>query len=126
MLFCVARYLEVVVVPCGVKGGLQVRMQPYAAGSFVAYSVGFPVVLATILIMNRKLIMEDQVCLLVVFKLSLYPQTGSRTPTGTTNLRMGCEMVTSPGDALVLIDSPESPPSPKRRHLGTRRPMPLS
>ena len=50
-------------MPCGQKGGIQLRLLPFAVGTFLAYSVGFPMALALILIKNHKLIMEDQVWL---------------------------------------------------------------
>jgi hypothetical protein len=57
----VCRYLEVVFVPCNKPGGMQLRMLPFAILAFMAYAVGFPLVLALILIRFRRLIMEDQV-----------------------------------------------------------------
>jgi hypothetical protein len=55
------RYLEVVFVQCNKPGGMQLRMLPFAITAFLVYSIGFPVVLAVVLIKYRRLIMEDQV-----------------------------------------------------------------
>ncbi len=55
------RYLEVVFVQCNKPGGMQLRLLPFAIATFMAYTVGFPLVLAIVLIRNRKLIVEDQV-----------------------------------------------------------------
>ncbi len=55
-------YLEVVFVPCGEPGGLQLHLLPLAIIAFMVYSVGFPTMLLYTLAKNRALIMEDQVC----------------------------------------------------------------
>ena len=55
------RYLEVVFVQCNKPGGMQLRLLPFAIGSFMAYTVGFPLILALVLIKYRKRIYEDQV-----------------------------------------------------------------
>ena len=57
---CRCRYLEVVFVQCNKPGGMQLRLLPFAIGSFMAYTVGFPLILALVLIKYRKLIYEDQ------------------------------------------------------------------
>ncbi len=46
---------------CNKPGGMQLRLLPFAIATFMAYTVGFPLVLAIVLIRNRKLIVEDQV-----------------------------------------------------------------
>jgi hypothetical protein len=48
-------------VQCNKPGGMQLRLLPFAIATFMAYTVGFPLVLAIVLIRNRKLIVEDQV-----------------------------------------------------------------
>ena len=39
---------------------MQQRLLPFAIASFMAYTVGFPLILALVLIKHRKLIYEDQ------------------------------------------------------------------
>ena len=46
---------------CNKPGGMQLRLLPFAIGSFLAYTVGFPLILALVLIKYRKRIYEDQV-----------------------------------------------------------------
>ena len=46
---------------CNKPGGMQLRLLPFAIGSFMAYTVGFPLILALVLIKYRKRIYEDQV-----------------------------------------------------------------
>ena len=58
---CFLRYLEVVFVQCNKPGGMQLRLLPFAISSFLVYTVGFPSILALVLIKYRNLIKEDQV-----------------------------------------------------------------
>lgn len=54
-------YLEVVFVPCGEEGGLQLFLMPFAVVLFLVYSVAFPIFLFFLLHNNRHTIMEDQI-----------------------------------------------------------------
>ena len=53
-------YLEVVFEECGVPGGLQMRLLPFAICTLLFYTVGYPSLVGYLLYKNRKAIMEDQ------------------------------------------------------------------
>ena len=53
-------YLSAVFVPCGVPGGVQMTLLPWAAIGVVVYIVGYPAMAGALLWRNRELIMEDQ------------------------------------------------------------------
>ena len=53
-------YLEVVFEECGVPGGLQMRLLPFAIIGLVAYTIGYPALVGLLLYKNRYKIMEDQ------------------------------------------------------------------
>ena len=54
------QYLQVVFVRCGT--GLQSRLMPIAVVYLLAYTIGYPLVVSYVVLKNRLLIMEDQVC----------------------------------------------------------------
>jgi hypothetical protein len=54
------QYLEVVFVPCYQPGGLHMRMLPQATLTFLAYTVGYPMLVAFILLKNSERVKEDQ------------------------------------------------------------------
>ena len=45
---------------CGLPGGIQMTLLPYAIVAFFVYTVGFPLLLGYLLYRRRELIMEDQ------------------------------------------------------------------
>ena len=54
-------YLQVVFPEeCGVKGGTQLTLLPYAIAGLVVYSFGYPLFIGSRLFKNRELVMEDQ------------------------------------------------------------------
>jgi hypothetical protein len=53
-------YLRSAGEPCGVAGGSQVTLVPWAAIALIVYSVGYPAALAGMWWRHRELIMEDQ------------------------------------------------------------------
>ena len=53
-------YLEVVFEECGVPGGLQMRLLPFAIIALLVYTLGYPSTVAWVLYKNREKIMEDQ------------------------------------------------------------------
>ena len=53
-------YLEVVFEQCGLPGGTQMTLIPWAVLGLLVYSVGYPAFIGYTLIRNRELIMEDQ------------------------------------------------------------------
>lgn len=53
-------YLTVIFEECGIKGGTQLTLLPFALGGLGAYSIGFPLYLGRLLWSNRELVMEDQ------------------------------------------------------------------
>jgi hypothetical protein len=57
---CRHLYLVAVFEECGVAGGTQLTLMPWAIIAILVYAIGYPVVVATILWRNRELIMEDQ------------------------------------------------------------------
>jgi hypothetical protein len=54
------RYMAGVFERCGVPGGTQLRLLPWAIVALAVYVVGYPAGLALLLWRNRELIMEDQ------------------------------------------------------------------
>jgi hypothetical protein len=51
---------EVVFEPCGVPGGVQMTLIPFAVCGLVIYTIGYPSLVFAILYRNRDRIMEDQ------------------------------------------------------------------
>jgi hypothetical protein len=56
----VIQYLEVEFVPCYEPGGLHMQMLPQAVMAFLVYTVGYPAVVAFILLKNSERVKEDQ------------------------------------------------------------------
>ena len=55
-------YLEIVFEECGVPGGIQLRLMPYAITSLVVVTVAYPLGVAALLFVNRDKVYTDQVC----------------------------------------------------------------
>jgi hypothetical protein len=55
------QYLEVMFVPCYEEGGIHMAMLPQAVLSFLTYTVGYPAVVAAILLTNSQRVKEDQI-----------------------------------------------------------------
>ncbi len=53
-------YLVVNGEPCGTSGGTQMTLMPWSILGLVAYTLGYPIILAVHWCWNRELIMEDQ------------------------------------------------------------------
>ena len=53
-------YLQVVFEECGVPGGTQVVLLPFAIAGFIVYTFGYPAYMAQMLWRHRELVMEDQ------------------------------------------------------------------
>lgn len=53
-------YMEATFEPCGIPGGVQVTLLPWAAIGLICYGFGYPFFLARLFWRNRELIMEDQ------------------------------------------------------------------
>jgi hypothetical protein len=52
--------LQVVFEECGVPGGTQMTLLPYAILGIIFYSVGYPAFIANLLWRNREIVMTDQ------------------------------------------------------------------
>lgn len=55
------QYLQVMFEECGLPGGTQVTLLPFAILSFIFYITAFPAFVASILYKNRLLVQEDQI-----------------------------------------------------------------
>jgi hypothetical protein len=53
-------YLQVVFVACNEPGGLHLRLLPWAVVCFIAYGMGYPALIAYILMRGRQSAVEDQ------------------------------------------------------------------
>jgi hypothetical protein len=53
-------YLVAVFEECGIPGGTQMTLMPWAIIATLVYGVGYPALVGYILWRNRELIMEDQ------------------------------------------------------------------
>jgi len=53
-------YLQVVFERCGVPGGTQLTLLPYAIAGLIIYTIGYPIYIGVVLYLNRELVMEDQ------------------------------------------------------------------
>ncbi len=53
-------YLSVVFERCGVPGGTQVTLLPFAVAGLIVYTGGYPLFIGYTLYKNRELVMEDQ------------------------------------------------------------------
>ena len=53
-------YLTVVFEECGIPGGTQLTLLPFALGGLGFYALGFPAWIGRLLYHNRELVMEDQ------------------------------------------------------------------
>jgi hypothetical protein len=53
-------HLQAVAEPCGVPGGVQLTLMPWAVIGLIVYSAGYPTFVFINLYRNRELAMEDQ------------------------------------------------------------------
>lgn len=53
-------YLQVVFERCGVEGGTQLTLLPYAVAGLIVYTAGYPAFIGYTLWKNREIVMEDQ------------------------------------------------------------------
>ena len=56
-------YLEVVFEKCWVDGGIHMKLLPYAALATILYTLGYPILMASILFAHRDAIYADQILL---------------------------------------------------------------
>ena len=63
--------MDVVIEPCGLPGGVQVTLMPFAIVSLIFYSVGFPGAVGYILYRNRDTIKMDDGKEYPLFKLDI-------------------------------------------------------